>query len=166
MTFLALALACAVAWAGQEPSEQNPSALPVSIDRIKERLNRPAVLQLPAERKADFRATVTEEFTPPETVLEALRRELGGDVTPKRIPPGTISPPLVSVDLLQFVTHMKRQIGGALRARAERNARDEVTEVLAEFCAEHDCSVVEQSLPRRSDSEGGKQSLPEGILTH
>src|SRR4030095_4837337 len=56
------------------------------IDRIKERLNRPAVLQLPAERKADFRITVTEEFTSPETVLEALRRELGGDVTPKRIP--------------------------------------------------------------------------------
>jgi hypothetical protein len=38
--------------------------------------------------------------------------------------------------------------------------------VLAEFCAERDCSVVEQSLPRRSDSEGGEQSLPEGILTH
>ena len=99
-------------------------------------------------------------------MLEALRRELGGDVTPKRIPPGTISPPLVSVDLLQFVTHLKRQIGGALRARAERNARDEVAAVRAEFCAEHDCLVLEQSLPRRSDSEGGEQSLPEGILTH
>ena len=166
MTFLALMLACAVACAEQEPAEQNSSELPVSIDRIKERLSRPVVLQLPPERKADFRATVTEEFTPPETVLEALRRELGGDVTPKRIPAGTISPPLVSVDLLQFVTHLKRQIGGALRARAERNARDEVAAALAEFCAEHDCSVVEQSLFRRSDSEGGKQSLPEGILTH
>lgn len=166
MTFLALMLAGAVACAGQEPAEQNPSELPVSIDRIEERLNRPAVLQLPAERKADFRVTVTEEFTPPETVLEALRRELGGDVTPKRIPPGTISPPLVSVDLLQFVTHLKRQIGGVLRARAERNARDEVAAVLAEFCAEHDGSVLEQSLPRRSDREGGKQSHPEGILTH
>ena len=155
MTFLALVIGCAVACAGQEAAEQTPSELPVSIVRIKERLSRPAVLQLPAERKADFRATVTEEFTPPETVLEALRRELGRDVTPKRIPPGTISPPLVSVDLLQFVTHVKRQIGGALRARAERNARDEVAAVLAEFCAEHDCSVLEQSLP-----------LPEGILTH
>jgi hypothetical protein len=166
MTFPALVFACAVACAGQEPTEQNPAALPVSIDRIKERLNRPAVLQLPAERKADFRITVTEEFTSPETVLEALRRELGGDVTPKRIPPGTISPPLVSVDLLQFVTHMKRQIAGALRARAERNAREEVVAVLAEFCAEHDCSVPEQRLPRHSDSASGKQSIPEGILTH
>jgi hypothetical protein len=166
MTFFALVLGCAMACAGQVPAEQNPSELPVSIDRIKQRLNRPAVLQLPAERKADFRATVTEEFTPPETVLEALRRELGGDVTPKRVPPGTISPTLVSVDLLQVVTHLKRQIGGALRARAERNARDEVAAVLAEFCAEHDCSVLEQRLPRRSGSEGGEQSLPEGILTH
>jgi hypothetical protein len=157
MTLLTLLLGCAVACAGQEPAEQNPSELPVSIDRIKERLNRPAVLQLPTERKADFRATVTEEFTPPETVLEALRRELGGDVTPKRIPPGTISPALVSVDLLQLATHVKRQIGGALRARAERNARDEVAAVLAEFCAEHDCSVLERE---------SKQSLPEGILTH
>src|SRR5829696_5608960 len=93
-----LRLACAA----QTAAEQNPPELPVSIDRIKERLNRPAVLQLPPERKADFRATVTEEFTPPETVLEALRRELSGEVTPKRIPPGTISPPLVSVDLLQL----------------------------------------------------------------
>jgi|SRR5688572_3105469 len=166
MTLLTLLLGCAVACAGQEPAEQNPSELPVSIERIKERLRRPAVLQLPAERTADFRATVVEEFTPPETVLEALRRELGGNVSPKRIPPGTISPPLVSVDLLQLAMHVKRQISGALRARAERNARDEVAAVLAEFCAQHDCSVLEQSLPRRSESEGGKQSLPEGILTH
>jgi len=166
MTFLTLLLGCAVACAAQTTAEQNPSELPVSIERIRERLNRPAVLQLPPEKHADFRATVTEDFTPPETVLEALRRELAGDVTLKRIPPGTIAPALVSVDLLQVFTHVKRQMSAALRARAERNARAEVAAVLAEFCAEHDCSVSEQSQPRRSDSEGGKQSLPEGILTH
>jgi hypothetical protein len=157
MTFLPLVLACAVACAGQEPAEQNPSELPVSIARIRERLNRPAVLQLPAERNADFRATVTEDFTPPETVLEALRRELAGDFTPKRLAPGTIAPPLASVDLLQVVTQVKRQVSAALRARAERNARAEVAAVLADFCAEHDCAVLEQE---------SKQSLPEGILTH
>jgi hypothetical protein len=157
MTFLLLVLACAVACAGQEPAEQNPSELPVSIARIRERLNRPAVLQLPAERNADFRATVTEDFTPPETVLEALRRELAGDFTPKRLAPGTIAPPLASVDLLQVVTQVKRQVSAALRARAERNARAEVAAVLADFCAEHDCAVLEQE---------SKQSLPEGILTH
>ena len=142
-----------------------PPELPVSVERIQERLKRPAVLQLPPQRQPDFRATVTEEFTPPGTVLEALRRELADDFTPKRIAPGTIAPALVSVDLLQVVTHVKRQLSAALRARAERNAAAEVAAVLAEFRAEHDCSVLEQSLPRRSGSEGGKQSLPEGILT-
>jgi hypothetical protein len=166
MTFLALLLGCAVACAGQEPAEQRPSELPVSIDRIRERLKRPAVLQLPAGPQVDFRATVLEAYTLSETVLDSLRRDLAGDLTPKRIAPGTITPPLVSVELLQFVTHLKRRVDAALRARAERNARDEVAVVLAEFCAEHDCSVVEPSLPRRSGSEGAKQSLPEGILTH
>ena len=114
------------------------------------------MLQLPGESQADFRATVTEEFTRGETVLEALRRELAGDVTPKRIPPGTISPPLISVDLLQIATQVKRQVSGALRARAQRNARAEVATALAEFCAEHDCSVLEQER---------QQSTPEGVLT-
>ncbi len=48
MTF-ALLLGCAVACAVQATAEQVPSELPVSIERIKERLNRPAVLQLPGE---------------------------------------------------------------------------------------------------------------------
>jgi hypothetical protein len=164
MDFLALALGCAVACAAQAPAEQTPSELPVSIERIRERLNRPSLLQLPTEPEPDFRATVIEAYTLPETVLEALRRDLAGDLTPKRIVPGTIAPPLVSVDLLQLATHLKRTISGALRARAERSAREEVAAALAEFCAQHDCSVVEQSL--RSDSEGGNQSIPEGVLTH
>jgi len=109
MTFLALLLGCAVACAGQLTAEQDPSELPVSLERIKERLNRPATLQLPVERDPDFRATIIEAFTLPETVLEALRRNLAGDVTPKRIPSGTITPPLITVDLLQVVTQMKRQ---------------------------------------------------------
>ncbi len=154
---LALVLGCAVACAGQTPEEQDPSALPVSIERIREGLHRPpSVLQLPATPEADFRATVIEAYSLPETVLEALRRDLAGDLTPKRIPPGTIAPPLVSVDLLQFAMSLTRKIGGALRARAERDARAEVDAALAEFCAQHDCAVLEQSRP----------SIPEGVLTH
>ena len=68
-----------------------------------------------------------------------------------------MTPPLISVDLLQVATQVKRRVSGALRARAERNARADVAAALAEFCAEHDCSVLEQE---------PKQSLPEGILTH
>ena len=163
MTFCVLVFGYAMA-CGQG-SDAGPLALPLSVERIHERLNRPA-LQLGLETKADFRATVVEAYTPPETVLEALRRKLSGDVTAKRVPPGTIAPPLVSVDLLQIASYVKRQIGAALRARAERNARADVAAALAEFCAQHDCSVLEQSLPRRSDSEGGEQSVPEGVLTH
>jgi hypothetical protein len=157
MTFLVLLIGCAVACAGQDAPDAGPSEPPVSLKRIQERLKRPAVLQLPPERTPDFRATVTETFTPPETVLEALRRELSGDITAKRIAPGTISPPLISVDLLQVAALVQRRLSGALRARAERKARAEVAAVLAEFCAQHDCSVLEQEL---------KQSNPEGVLTH
>ena len=157
MTFLALVLGCAVACAGQEPAEQDPAELPVSLDRIKERLNQPAVLQLPADSRADFRVTVIEANTLPETVLEALRRDLAGDLTPKRSAPGTIAPPLVSVELLQIASYVKRRLSGALRARAERNARADVAAALAQFCAEHDCSVIEHE---------PEQSNPEGVLTH
>jgi hypothetical protein len=157
MEFLALVLGCAVACAGQATAEQDLSDLPVSLERIKERLNRPAAVQLPVEREPDFRATVIDAITLPETVLDALRRDLAGDLTPKRIPPGTITPPLVSVDLLQIATQVKRQVSGVLRARAARNARAEVAAALAEFCAGHDCSVLEQE---------PYQSNPEGILLH
>ena len=171
MTFPALVLGCAVACAPQVPAEQPPAdlppaELPASVNRIKERLNQPAVLKLPADRQADFRVTVMETNTLLETVLDALRRDLAGDLTPKRIPPGTIAPPLVSVDLLQIASHVKRRLGGALRARAERNARAEVAAALAEFCAEHDCSVPDQSPPRLGGGDAGKPSLPEGILLH
>jgi hypothetical protein len=166
MEFLALVLGCALACAAPGPAEQSPAELPVSIERIQKRLQRPAALQMPSERRGDFRAEVTEVFTTPETGLEALRRELSRDVTSKRIAPGTIAPPLISVDLLQIATLVKRQLSGALRARAERNARSTVEAVLREFCAQHDCSVLEQSLPRRSDSEVVEPSHPEGVLTH
>jgi len=156
MTFLALLLGCAVACAGQA-AEQDSSELPVSLERIKEHLNRPPALQLPAEREPDFRETVIEAFTLPETVLDALRRSLAGELTPKRIPPGTITPPLIAVDLLQVATQVKRQVSGAMRARARRNARADVAAELEQFCAEHDCSVLEHET---------KQSRPEGILLH
>jgi hypothetical protein len=156
MTFLVLMVSCAVACEGQAPAEPSPSEPPVSLERIQERLKRPAALQLPAEREADFRATVTEDYTRPETLLEAVRRELSGDSPRKRIVPGNIAPPLVTVDLLRIAMSLKQQLSAARRARAERNARSDVEEALAEFCASHDCSILEREL------EGSK---PEGILT-
>jgi hypothetical protein len=159
MPLLALMLACAALGADERQSSEAQPVRdpPVPIERIHKALQRPVALQLPPERPADFRATVTEEFTRPETVLEAVRRDLGGDVTAKRVPPGTIAPPVISVDLLQIATLVKRQVSGALRARAERHARAGVEAALAEFCAAHDCSVLEHEL---------KESYAEGVLTH
>jgi hypothetical protein len=42
MAFLALMLGCALACAGQVPADQPPPELPVSVERIQERLKRPA----------------------------------------------------------------------------------------------------------------------------
>jgi hypothetical protein len=158
MEFLALLLGCAVACAGQAPAAPAPSEPPVSVDRIRARLQQPTVLRQAVERQPDFRIAVTEELTPPETVLEALRRDLTGDIYSKRIVPGAgTTPPLIAVDVLQLAMALKRTLGGALRIRAERNARAEVAAALAEFCAQHDCSVLEQE---------PQQSHGEGVLTH
>jgi hypothetical protein len=155
MPLLTLLLGCAAVCVGQTSLDPGQPESPVSLERIWKRLQQPAVVL--TDRKPDFRASVTEEIERPETVLEALRRALGSDVTTKRIPSGTITPPLITVDLLQITSLVKRQLSGALRARAERNARAEVDAALAEFCAAHDCSVLEQEL---------KQSNPEGVLAH
>lgn len=152
MTPLALLAACLALCGGQDPPPARAD-LPVSVEHIQERLQRAPALEMPVE--PDFRASVTEEFTRPETVLEALRRELGSDrrVT---VVPGTIAPALASVDLLGPAMQLKHRIGAALRARAERIARAKVEEALARFCASHDCSTLEPDLD---------ESTPEGVLT-
>lgn len=174
MTLLAVAMGVMLSGVNLSSADQSGSAqssdapataqLPVSAERIHDRLQRPAALQMP--REPDFRAKVSEEFERPETVLDALRRELSGDRTAKRVPPGTISPALFTVDLLQMAMQIKRQLSATFRARAERSARAEVAAVLAEFCAQHDCSVLEPSQPHRSDGEGGNSAGSEGVLTH
>lgn len=160
MTLVALMIACAALCGDQAPAvpaAPSPPEPPVSVERIQERLQRSPALQIPPELKPDYRASVTEKYTPPETILEAVRRELAGDDRGKRIIPGAIAPPLIAVDLLQIAMAVKRSVSAALRARAERNARDEVAAALAEFCASHDCEVLEQGL------DGSK---PEGVLIH
>ena len=159
MTFLGFFLGCLAACAGQTTGETRPSQLPVSAERIQERLNLPpGLFEMLFLSQADFRASVTEEFEEHvPTVLEAARIELAGDLTPKPIIPGTISPALVSFDVLPMAMLLKQKLGGALRARRIRGARRDVEASLAEFCATRDCSVVEQA---------PEKSRPEGILTH
>jgi len=156
MPFFGFLLACAVACAGQTTEEPRQFQLPVSVERIQERLKRPPALELAVEPHADFRASVTEDYDQPRTVLEALRLELAGDLTPRRIIPG-IAPTLVSVDVLHRAMLLKQRLSAALRARAARRARKDVDEALAEFCASNDCAVLNRA---------PENSRPEGILTH
>jgi len=145
---------------GPEGQAGQPSATwPVSLERVRTGLQRSVALRLPSEPDAaHFRVDVTEEYWRIETVLEAVRRELAADVAVKHvIPTGGPSQPLVSVDLLRLGLMLKDQLNAARRARAERNARREVQEALAEFCAAHDCSVL---------SDDPHQSITEGVLTH
>ena len=108
--------------------------MPVSVESVREGLQRPQVLKIrPVEITPIFRAKVDVDL-PLETPLEAIRRELaessgysgrGG------------------IDILALGMSLVRKIQDVRRAHAEANARREVQEALAAFCATHDCSVLE-----------------------
>jgi hypothetical protein len=133
-----------------------PSDVPASVERIRDRLQRPPTFQLPPE--ANFRVTVEEDLRLRQTALDMLRQELGADVKGALPwPLSTAGQQIVGVDLLRLAMSVKSAVNAARRARGERNARSEVSAALAGFCATHDCSVLEQELTG---------SNPEGILTH
>lgn len=158
MTLLALMLAGALLSSGEQQSSNPPpqSDAPASIDRIRERLQRPSAIQMP--REPDFRVTIEEDAKLRKTALDMLREELSGEaVHSLPWPLSRAGQQIVGVDLLQLALSVKNAISGARRAHAERSARSEVDAALREFCAQHDCSVLEQEL---------KQSRPEGVLTH
>jgi hypothetical protein len=150
MVVAALVLGSALLVLSAEASAQQAppvNDLPVSTERVKTALQKPTTIRLPPEPEvAHFRTEVIENDWPLETVLEALRRELAADVARKRIIP-LGSPTLASVDLIPLLMKLRDTVKTALRERAERNARREVAEALAEFCSEHDCSVFEQAPP-------------------
>jgi hypothetical protein len=158
MTVLALMAACALL-CGDTPHAQDPtpaeSDVPVSIPRIQQRLQRPSVLRMP--REPDFRVTVEEDSRLRQTALDMLRQELAGEAISLPRPFSTAGQQIVGVDLLYIARSIAKQISATRRARGERNARRQVTEALAEFCASHDCAVLEHEL---------NAPKPEGILTH
>ena len=155
MTLLALMVAGALLSFGEQQSSNPPPQpdIPVSIERIHERLQRPPALRMPPE--PNFRVTVEEEAR--QNALQMLRQELGADVL-RSLPPPLIRKTdlLVAVDVLQIAAMVKKKLDASRRARGEREARVEVAQALAEFCASHDCSVLEQNV----------QSISEGVLTH
>ena len=138
---LAVVLATGVP-AGAQTADPPAEPLPISLERIREGLERQSTLRIPdVTGMAYFRATIEEPMVF-DTVLEAMRRDLA------RWPGTAISAP-------SFYP-MSRAAGGtevlgiaraAVRAITERNARGRVEDALRAFCAEHDCTALEPGQP-------------------
>jgi hypothetical protein len=112
--------------------------LPVSVDHIREGLQRPVLKIPPIDPTPVFRATV-EADAPFDNPLQGMRRELAED-------PGT---PLECgpCNVLPLVMGIVRSIKAAHRAHVEAEVRKEVQAALDAFCAEHDCSVLSDGPP-------------------
>jgi hypothetical protein len=125
-----------------QSSGADPAALPVSVERIRDALQRPPALTIPPlpEPSVTFRSGV-EDTLPFESVLEGMRRELalwsgansvihppGSGLPSSRLGGGVDVLPLISAAIKQWKT---------ARARAR------VSKELAAFCAVNDCSVLE-----------------------
>ena len=121
---------------------------PVSVERVREGLQRHALKIPPLEVLPVFRGSVEVELVL-DTPLQAMRRELAqsSGYSGAR-----------GVDVLGAVMGIVKGIKAARRTRAEAEIRREVQAELNAFCAEHDCSALEDGpppidgivLPRRS----------------
>ena len=120
----------------------------VSVERIHDGLQRPPLkVPPPVEFVPVFRATIDERLF--ETPLQGMRRELAEDSGYRG---------KAGVDLLPLAMGVVKSIKSAYRAHSEARIRKEVQAALDAFCAEHDCSVLEDGpppmegivLPRRS----------------
>lgn len=165
MVVVAAAVALAVMLAADtqstEPTAAAPdvAALPISLDRIREGLERPTLkIPPPTESLATFRSGIEDKAPAFESVLEGMRRDLAlwsgsGAAGPQA--PDTNSIPAArnvgGVDLLSIGSALKKKWN---EAKSERVRRD-VTEELAAFCKVNDCTVL----------EGGVSTTPEGIVT-
>ena len=137
-----------------QSSGADPAALPISVERIRDALQRPELwippLPVPS---ATFRSGV-EDTLPFESVLDGMRRELALWSGANSI----IHPPVSGlpssrlgggVDVLPLLSALANKWQAAKRERA----RDRISRELAAFCAVTDCSILE-----------GEASPAEGIL--
>jgi hypothetical protein len=145
MSIAALLVSGALALA-QEAAPQTAAAriggLPVSIDRIREALERP-----PSDRL--IQRVVTPDFAVKITERERFEKLVPPwDFRSGPVPPGGLyayeqlqrsgiafAQPLVSVDLLAIGRGVASAISGARSAHAGAAARDEVQRAIAEYCA-------------------------------
>ena len=122
------------------PDPQSPISdpqPPVSLERVHEGLQRPTLKIPPVDPLPVFRGSVEVDL-PLDTPLEAMRRELAADsgYSGRR-----------GIDVLGAVMGIVKSIKSARRARAEADIRTEVQAELNAFCAEHDCSALEDGPP-------------------
>jgi hypothetical protein len=120
-----------------------PAALPVSVERVRAALERPARLNIVLpEPEAHFRIEVKERQYFPE--LPPIDFGSGQRTPPApfwsapSMPRVGSTPPLVGINLLAIGSALNR----ARRERAEKAAREDVLRQLREFCATtHECEI-------------------------
>jgi hypothetical protein len=147
---LALALGMQPAVDPQPGSDRVP-ALPVSLTRIHQALDRPAPLriQLP-ESQADFHVEIRRRPLYSPNLLGPVESLWLPGISP--VPAGGLygfeqrqrlgqqwSQPMFAVDLLSIGSALQKAIAAAHRSRAEKSAQEEVRRALAEFCAINGC---------------------------
>src|SRR5262249_18433425 len=120
---------------------------PTSVERVRAALDRPAALTITLpEPTPHFRIEVTERRFSPELPPLTFGDDTHRPAAPSWITPGpkTLSgtTPIVGVDLLALTRYALSAISNARRARAERDAHEEVAQALRDFCAVHDCSAA------------------------
>jgi hypothetical protein len=118
------------------PPSQVPE-LPVNVEHVREALQRPGLKIPSVDPTPVFRATVEVDL-PLDSPLQAMRRELTENSGYRG---------RSGVDILAAVMGMVKSIKSARRAHAEVEIRKEVQAELDAFCAEHDCSVLEDGPP-------------------
>ena len=121
---------------GSEATRQPAPEPAVSVGRVREGLQRPALKIPQIEFVPVFRAAVEE--TPFDNPLQGARRELAAESGY-----GGKS----GIDILAPAMSVVRSIRSAYRAHTEARVRKEVQAVLDAFCVEHDCSTLEDGPP-------------------
>ena len=134
-------LAVVMMAAGQAAAPPAPPPAPessVSVERIRDALQRPALTIPipPVDPTPVFRSTIEEKAF--DNPLQGMRRDLA-EFSGYRGRGG--------VEVLGAVMGIVSAIKSARRAHAEAEIKKEVQEALTAFCAEHDCSVLEDGLP-------------------
>lgn len=139
-----------------QPPVPDAAALPISLERIRDALQRPGLrIPPPTESLATFHSGVEDKAPAFESVLEGMRRDLAlwsgaGSVIHAPNANSIRGRSVGGVDVLPMLSALKKKWN---EAKAERTRR-EITEELAAFCKVNDCTVL----------EGGVSTSPEGVV--